>query len=152
MIEYYCKKCNTKLNVTYKVGKISDKKRYVVYSKGITEIPSGKCPKCKEVYGNLYDEIENHMTYRDNLRHCPNCGKEFRTSYGPREAGGKGYDLQTHICPRCGWLIGWQQTFSHGEYVVAMESTELFDQRQHFWNQLRKYGRPDAEGDGEYVG
>jgi ribosomal protein S27AE len=136
MIEYYCKKCNSTLKVTYSKD----------------EIPTGKCPKCKEVYENLNNEIENHMTYRDNIRHCPNCGKNFKTKYGPPEHGGSGYDLQKHTCPRCGWVIGWQHTFSHGEYVVAMESEELYDQRQYFWSQLRKYGRPDAAGDGEYAG
>jgi hypothetical protein len=112
------------------------------------EVPHGKCPKCKTEYPNLNTAISNHLTYRDNLRHCPNCGKEFRTHCDPRRSDG--YDLKTHDCPRCGWLVGWQQTFSHGEYVVAMESPELFDQRQQFWSQLRKYGRPDAAGDGEY--
>jgi phage FluMu protein Com len=134
MKEYYCRECNTALDVTFSKN----------------EMPSGKCPKCKTVYKNLDEEIENHMTYRDNIRHCPNCGKGFRTNYGPREHGGKGYGLQFHKCERCGWIVGWQHTFSHGEYVVAMKNEELFKQRQYFWEQLKKYGMTSTEGDEEY--
>jgi uncharacterized C2H2 Zn-finger protein len=152
MIEYFCSKCDSKIKPTYSLGKLPIGK-HATRLVNDYEIPSGKCPKCKTVFENLDDEIYEHTVhYRDNIRHCPNCGKGFKTNYGPREAGGPGYDLQKHTCPRCRWVIGWQQTFSHGEYVVAMESEELYDQRNHFWSQLRKYGRPDAEGDGEYSG
>ena len=46
MKEYYCKKCNGLLTVTFSKD----------------ETPKGKCPKCKETYANLDKEVENHMT------------------------------------------------------------------------------------------
>jgi phage FluMu protein Com len=142
MIEYYCTKCNHLLDVTYKKMKKNRDARQ--------EYPEGKCPKCKTVYSDLDHEIDNHLTYRDNLRHCPNCGKAFRTEYGARtreQAGaGIGWELQYHQCPRCNWHIGWQHTFSHGEYLVAMESMELWGQRLDFWKNLGKYGLSDESG------
>lgn len=150
MIEYFCGKCGTKIKVTYSMGKLPIGK-HALRQINDREIPSGKCPKCKKEFNNLDDEIYEHtVSYRDNIRHCFNCGKGFKAEYGPREHGGKGYGLQFHVCDRCGWIIGWQQTFSHGEYAVAMEDEELFKQRQYFWGQLKKYNRTSTEGDEEF--
>lgn len=84
------------------------------------------------------------MTYRDNIRHCPHCGRGFRTNYG--HGSKEGYRLNAHTCPRCGWHVGYQQTFSHGAYVVAMSSLELWNQRLDFWKALGKHRLVDEDG------